>query len=84
MAARVNAVERGCENSLLAKTVRCRSGDLTSGHKMAQIGRFRAICFRVIMVTGVHASKTSRARQKSGYPRPATRVRPRAGRSDSR
>jgi hypothetical protein len=80
----VSTLGRGCEDSLLAKTVSCRNGDLTSGHRMAQIGRFRAICFRVIIVTGVHASGTSRAQQKGGYPWPATRVRPRAGRSDSR
>ena len=80
----VSTLGRGCEDSLLAKTVSCRNGDLTSGHKMAQIGRFCAICFRVIIVTGVHASKTSRAQQKGGYPWPASRVRPRAGRSDSR
>jgi|ERR1035438_1008171 hypothetical protein len=53
-----------CKDSLPAKSVSCRDGDLTSGYKMAQIGRFRAIWFRVIIVTGVHASKTSRARTK--------------------
>jgi hypothetical protein len=56
MAASVNAGE-GCEDSLLAKTVSCRNGDLTSRDKMAEIGRFRSICFRVIIVTGVHARK---------------------------
>jgi hypothetical protein len=81
----VSTLGRDCEDSWLATTVSRRNGDLTSGHKMALIGRFRAICFRVIIVTGAHASKTSRAQQKGGYPWPATRVRPRAaGRSDSR
>ena len=83
MATSVNAGEGSCADSWLAKTVSCRNGNLTSGHKMAKIGRFRAIWFRVIIVTGVHARKTSRAQQKGGYPRLATRVRPRAGRSDS-
>jgi hypothetical protein len=49
---------------IAGETVSCRDGDLTSGHKIAQIGRFRAIWFRVIIVTGVHARKTSRARTK--------------------
>jgi len=80
----VSTLGRGCEDSWLATTVSCRNGDLTSGHKMAQIGGFCAICFRVIIVTGVHASKTSRTQQKGCCPWPATRVRPRAGRSDSR
>jgi len=48
----------GCEYSLPAKTVSCRNGDLTSGSKMAQIDRFRAIWLRVIIVTGLHTRKT--------------------------
>ncbi len=47
MATSVNA-GRGCEDSLLAKIVRCRNGDLTPGHKMAEIARFRAAWFRVV------------------------------------
>jgi hypothetical protein len=82
MAASVNAGKK-LRGFMVATTVSRRNGDLTSGHKMVQIGRFCAI-FRVIIVTGVHASKTSRAQQKGGYPWPAARVRPRAGRSDSR
>jgi hypothetical protein len=63
MATSVNAGE-GLRGFIAGETISCRDGDLTSGHKMAQIRRFRAIWFRVIIVTGVHARKTSRARTK--------------------
>jgi len=76
----VSTPGRGCEDSWLATTVSCRNGDLTSGPKMPQIGRFRAICFRVIIVTGVHASKTSRAQQK-GRLSVACHSRPASGRA---
>jgi hypothetical protein len=63
MATSVNAGE-GLRGFIAGETISCRDGDLTSGHKMAQIRRFRAIWFRVIIITGVHARKTSRARTK--------------------
>ena len=62
VATSVNA-GRGCEDSLLAKIVRCRNGDLTAGHKMAKITRFRAAGFCVAIVTGVHARKAIRTTQ---------------------
>jgi hypothetical protein len=33
-----HAAEECCEDSLLAKTVSCRDGDLTSGNKIPQVG----------------------------------------------
>ena len=63
IATSVNTGE-GLPGFIAGETISCRDGDLTSGHKMAQIRRFRAIWFRVIKMTGVHARKTSRARTK--------------------
>jgi siroheme synthase len=64
MATSVNA-RRGLRG-LLAKIVRCRNGDLTAGHEMAKIARFRAAWFRVVIVTGVHARKAIRTTQPIG------------------
>src|SRR5260370_16296694 len=63
MAKSVNAGEE-LRGFIAGETLSCRDGDLTSGHKMAQIRRFRAIWFRVIIVTGVNARKTLASRPK--------------------
>ena len=49
-----------------ATIVSCRNGGLTAGHKMAEIARFRAAWFRIVIVTGAHARKAIRTTQSIG------------------
>jgi hypothetical protein len=63
-----HAAEAYCEDSLLAKTVSCRDGDLTSGAKL--LPRFRAL-----MVTGCILRLPSQKQDQSG-PQPGRSRRP--------